>query len=198
MPAITVFFICPCFKKQSKLLFKQMVRPATETGITAPESQAGSLKCLLLWRGGGWRGAEFMRSFLSRFAGDGALTHFVSFGTNWAKWANWPQVTFQTLGNRSAQYIISFCLKTMQHVKGLYSFLPLHNRGLQGNGVPSPTHPPPKKKKKPAGGVQLSWSTTDALPSFFFFFPVTLPRSVPPHQGLSLLLTSKRMTWRWN
>lgn len=53
MPAITVFFICPCFKKQSKLLFKQMVRPATETGITAPESQAGSLKCLLLWRGGG-------------------------------------------------------------------------------------------------------------------------------------------------
>lgn len=51
MPAITVFFICPCFKKQSKLLFKQMVRPATETGITAPESQAGFLKCLLLWRG---------------------------------------------------------------------------------------------------------------------------------------------------
>lgn len=53
MPAITVFFICPCFKKQSKLLFKQMVRPATETGITAPESQAGSHKCLLLWRGAG-------------------------------------------------------------------------------------------------------------------------------------------------
>lgn len=121
MPAITVFFICPCFKKQSKLLFKQMVQPATETGITAPESQAGSLKCLLLWRGAGKRNKKtIMRSILSGFAGDGTLTHFVSFGTNWAKWANWPRVTFETLRNRNAQYIRSFHLKTTQHVKCLF------------------------------------------------------------------------------
>lgn len=61
-----------------------------------------------------------MRSILSGFAGDGTLTHFVSFGTNWAKWANWPRVTFETLRNRNAQYIRSFHLKTTQHVKCLF------------------------------------------------------------------------------
>lgn len=53
-----------------------------------------------------------------------------------------PRSPFRPWGTE--QYITSFCLKTMQDVKGLYSFLPLHFRRLQGNGVPSPTHPPPK------------------------------------------------------
>lgn len=48
----------------------------------------------------------------------GRLTHFASLGTNWTKWTNWPWVTFQTLGNKSAQYnvVYSFSVKTLKHV----------------------------------------------------------------------------------
>lgn len=94
------------------------------------------------------RKKRITESFLCRFAGDGTLTHFVSFGTNWAKWANWPWVTFQTLGNRSAQCVITFCLKTMQHVKGLYSFLPLHIIRIPMRWcTPSPPPTPSKQNK---------------------------------------------------
>lgn len=117
-----------------------------------------------------------MRSFLSRFAGDGTLTHFVSFGTNWAKWANWPRVTFQTLENRSAQCIISFCFKTMQHVKGLYSFLPLHIRKLQRNDVLPWLQQPLQKNNCWRSLNQLVYQRSP------FLFHVTLPRSDPPRR----------------
>lgn len=45
MIAITVFFSWPCFEWQSKQHFRQMGKPVIETGITAHESQADSLKC---------------------------------------------------------------------------------------------------------------------------------------------------------
>lgn len=86
----------------------------------------------------------------------------------------------------------------MWHVKGLYSFLPSHIIRIQRDDV-LPHLPQPlqnkKTKQNSAGGVQISWSTTIALPSFF----MSPCRARFPHEGLSLPLTSKsRMTWRWN
>lgn len=60
---------------------------------------------------------------------------------------------------------------------------------------PLPLTPRQNKKNLLEEFKSVGVPPTLSLP---FFFPVTLPRSVPPHQGLSLLPTSKRMTWRWN
>lgn len=160
MPAITVFFICPCFKKQSKPLFKQMVRTATETGITAPESQAGSLKCLLLWRRAGV-GEDKTKQSWGQFCPSLQVTaHSLTLfplGPTGPSGPTGPGSPFRPWGTEAHNILGVSVWGQCNKWNVFLPLLPLHIRGFQKKWC-TPVPPPTltkKNKKQSARGIKI-------------------------------------------